>query len=521
MFPLPAAPHLRRLTLCGAALCSGLLLVLSFPAFNYSLLSAIAAVPLLVALTQARGRGEQWLLGTLAGCVFWGGTCYWVYDVMHRYAHLSAPAAAAIFTGFFVAKGMHTGLFALAAAPLLKRSWAIPAVAAAWVAVEGTHQFIFTWLHLGNAAAGMSVVARAAPFSGVYGLSFLLMMMNTAAALVILRRSRRELAWLLVVPLLYALPEVPERRAGSETARLIQPNIHPDEVVEGRWTRRRAAEHRARMAALSMGVKADVELESPSLIIWPEYTIPAYYFDDPVFEAFISELARETDAHMIFNTVEFRRGEDGTRPLNSAVTLDPDGNLIAHYSKRFLVPFGEFVPWPFSLFIDRITVEAGDFLPGEGLALATVGKRKLGTFICYESVFAGGVREFTAAGAEVLVNISNDSWYGKTSARYQHLLIARMRALENRRWLLRATNDGITSIIDPAGRLQGWLPSFEEGVLNGRFSYESELTWFVRFGEWFWWLSILGTAAALLFSRRKRVRRPATNNKKRAWESTA
>ncbi len=502
MFALPASASLRRLTLWALALLSGLLLVLSFPAVNYSLLSAVAVAPLLVALTQARGRAEQWLLGTLAGCVFWGGTCYWVYDVMHRYAHLSAPAAAAIFIGFFVAKGMHTGIFAVLAAPLLKRPWAMPAVAAAWVAVEGTHQFIFTWLHLGNAAAGMSVVARAAPYTGVYGLSFVLMMMNTAAVLAILRRPRRELAWLLLVPLLYALPSVPERREGRETVRLIQPNIHPDEVVEGRWTRRRAAEHRARMAALSRGFEGEFDTERPSIIIWPEYTIPAYYFDDPDFELFITELARRTGAYLIFNSVGFRRTEDGTRPLNSAVTLDPDGNMIAHYSKRFLVPFGEFVPWPFSLFIDRITVEAGDFLPGEGLALAPVGDHTVGTFICYESVFAGGVREFTAGGAEVLVNISNDSWYGRTAARHQHLLIARMRALENRRWVLRATNDGITSIIDPAGRLQGRLPSFKEGVLTGRFSYESDLTWFSRFGEWFWWLSMVGTAVALTFSRR-------------------
>ena len=501
MFSLPAAEPFRRLTLCAAALLSGLLLVLTFPAFHYSLLSAVAAVPLLAALTQARGRMEPWCLGSLTGFVFWGGTCYWVYDVMHRYANLSAPAATAVFIGFFVVKGMHSGLFALLAAPLLKRPWAVPAVAAAWVAVEGTHQFFFTWLHLGNAAAGMSVVVRAAPYTGVYGLSFVLMMMNAAAALAILRRPRRELAWLLLAPLLYTLPEVPPRRQGRETARLIQPNIHPDEVVEGRWTRYRAAAHRARMAALSLGVSSEFPSETPSLVIWPEYTVPAYYFDDPAFEFFISELARETGAHLIFNTVAFRRGEDGARPLNSAVTLNPDGHLIAHYSKRFLVPFGEFVPWPFSLFIERITVEAGDFLPGESLALASAGNRKLGTFICYESVFAEGVREFTAAGAEVLVNLSNDSWYGRTAARQQHLLIARMRAIENRRWLLRATNDGITSIIDPAGRLQGWLPSFQDGVLTGRFDYESDLTWFSRWGEWFWWLCLAATAAAMLSRR--------------------
>ena len=157
------------------------------------------------------------------------------------------------------------------------------------------------------------------------------------------------------------------------------------------------------------------------------------------------------------------------------------------------------MPWPFSLFIERITVETGDFIAGDEVVLTSIVEQTIGTFICYESAFSDGVREFVAAGAKVLVNISNDSWYGQTAARSQHLLIARMRALENQRWLLRATNDGITSIIDSAGRLQGWLPSFKEGVLTGQFNYESELTCFSRFGEWFWWFSILVTGLALFY----------------------
>ena len=126
----------------------------------------------------------------------------------------------------------------------------------------------------------------------------------------------------------------------------------------------------------------------------------------------------------------------------------------------------------------------------------------LNTFICYEAVFARGVRRFVDSGAEVLVNISNDSWYGQSPARDQHLLIARMRAVENARWLLRATNDGITSIIDPAGRVVAALPSYEEGVLAGRFSYSSRTTWFTRFGEWFWWGSVLAAVGCWFIARR-------------------
>ena len=480
------------------ALASGALQVAIFPSFRFYILAPLVLVPLLVALAAEPDRRKQLLLGTLAGCVFWGGTCYWIYDVMHRYAFLPAPAAAAIFVGFFLAKGLHVGVFALLAAPLLRRSWAIPGVAAAWVAVEGTHQYIFTWLHLGNAGISMATLARLAPWTGVYGLSFALVMMNVAVALVVLRRRRRELLWLFILPLLYLLPPVPPQEAGTETVRLIQPNIHPDELLEKRWTRRRAVEHLARMEALSTEAGSEYEPEHASLLIWPEYPVPAYYFDDAGFEVFMTELARKARAHVVFNTVAFQRDGDKTYPLNSAVTLDPDGNMISHYSKINLVPFGEFVPWPFSLFIEEITLQAGGFVPGDKVALAPVGGHWLGTFICYESAFANGVRKFVANGANVLINISNDSWYGRTAARSQHLSIARMRALENARWLLRATNDGVTAIIDPGGRVFAPLPSFREGVVSGQFNYSSRMTWFSLYGEWFWWLSIALMGGLLL-----------------------
>lgn len=486
------------------AASSGILQVLAFPRFHIPLLAAVAVTPLLIALASEPRRKRQFLAGWLAGSIFWGGCCYWVYGVMHDYADLNAPAAAAIFAGFFLVKGLHLGFFSLLAAPLLRSFWAIPAVAAAWVAVEGTHQYLgFTWLHLGNAAASMSVLAPLAPYTGVYGLSFALAMMNVALALVVLRRPRKDLLWLAVLPLLYLLPSLPGSRTGDQTVRLVQPNVHPDLLKQGGWTAAAATDHMRRMQALSTQPGEVFDGEPPELLIWPEYPVPAYFFDNENTRKFMEQIARQSGAHFIFNTVAY---EDAERrhPLNGAVTLAPSGELVSRYAKIFLVPFGEFVPWPFSIFIEKITLEAGDFVPGHDVAVAQVGQRRVGTFICYESVFAGGVRRFVANGAEVLVNISNDSWYGPTAARFQHLLIARMRAMENSRWLLRATNDGITTIINPAGQLVGALPSYEQAVLDGRFSYSSSLTWFTRFGEWFWYLSILATAVFLAIPRLRR-----------------
>jgi apolipoprotein N-acyltransferase len=318
-----------------------------------------------------------------------------------------------------------------------------------------------------------------------------------ALALVLLRRPRIDLLWLALLPLLYLLPPLPSARTGDETVRLVQPNVHPDLLKRGGWTAATATEHMRRMSALSTQESQVFDGEPPELLIWPEYPVPAYFFDSDNSKRFMEQVAQSSGAYFIFNTVAF---EDAERrhPLNGAVTLSPGGELISRYAKIFLVPFGEFVPWPFSLFIEKITLEAGDFVPGREVAVAQVGQHQVGTFICYESVFADGVRRFAANGAEVLVNISNDSWYGPTAARYQHLLIARMRAMENARWLLRATNDGITTIINPAGQLVGALPSYEQAILDGRFSYSSELTWFTRFGQWFWYLSIAATAAFLM-----------------------
>ena len=182
------------------------------------------------------------------------------------------------------------------------------------------------------------------------------------------------------------------------------------------------------------------------------------------------------------------------------MTLDRDGERLSHYSKVHLVPFGEFVPWPFHYFVQKITRQAGMFRPGHGIVVASVDGRGIGTFICYESVFARHIREFTAAGSQLLVNISNDSWYGRSSAREQHLLIARMRAVENGRWILRATNDGVTCTISPSGNVAAALPSYVEDALDVRFAYASNETAFVKYGQWLWWLCLATAAVAAVRS---------------------
>jgi apolipoprotein N-acyltransferase len=225
-----------------------------------------------------------------------------------------------------------------------------------------------------------------------------------------------------------------------------------------------------------------------------------YYFDVAGWPEFMAHIAQTVDAPFIFNTIAFKQIDGVRRPLNSALTVDASGELVGRYAKMHLVPFGEFVPWPFSAFIDKVTLQTGDFTSGDEASVSAVNGRRIGVYICYENAFPSGVRQFTANGAELLVNISNDGWYGATAARYQHLLLARMRAIENQRWILRATSDGITTSSNRAGQFTPPLPSFEPGAVTASFSYSTELTRYARWGDWFWWLCAV---VSLAFLRRK------------------
>jgi len=481
------------MALYALAALSGLLQVLVFPSFSFGLLAPLAVTPLLVAVARAETWKRRFLLGWLSGSIFWGGACYWIFFVMRDYAYLPTPAAAAIYLAFLAAKGLHLAVFSVAAAPLLRRAYALPAVAALWVAVEGTHQYLgFTWLHLGNAAASMSLLAPLAPVAGVYGPSFVLAALNAAFALTLLKQPRSRLFWLAALPLLLLLPALPEDETGDRTVRLLQPNLHPDDVIDG-WGRQESEAHMRRMFDLS-AAPADPEFD---LLVWPEYSAPLYYDDSPRDRQIVETLAQTVETPFVFNTITFTEVDGVRRPMNSAVVLDSQGRQVSKYSKRFLVPFGEFVPWPFSLIIAKITLAAGDFHPGDAATVAEVQGRRLGVYICYENVFARGVREFVANGAEVLVNVSNDAWYGDTSARYQHLLIARMRAIENQRYILRSTADGVTTVINRAGQIQTPPPSFEQAVVDASFAYHDDLTLFTRWGQWFWVLCSLTAFAAL------------------------
>jgi apolipoprotein N-acyltransferase len=489
--------HRAPLVNFSLALATALLLILTFPNVmlrdgGVPLLAPIALTPLLIALAREPRPWFRFLLGEFAGIVYWFGICYWIQFVLEVHGGMGRWGGWGTFALFAVAKAIHLGVFSLFSAVLLETSFAVPAIAALWTGIERTHAtFGFAWLALGDAGVDMPLPLRLAPFTGVYGISFLFALTAATIALIILRRSRRQLYWLAAIPAVLLLPDLPPPATGAETAVMIQPNMSEKED----WTAEEAAKVRDNLVKYTVDA---VPRNGAQLVIWPEVPGPIYYYHDPVFRDEATVLARSTRAYFLFGTV----GETAKRePLNSAVLLNPNGDFVDRYDKINLVPFGEYIP-PFFGFVNRITHEAGDFVPGDRIVVFPLNSHRIGVYICYEAAFPHQVRQFAHDGAELLVNISNDGYFGHSSAREQHLEIARMRAVENRRWLLRSTNDGITAVIDPAGRIIERLPMYQEAEARAAFNYESATTFYTVHGDWFAWGCLIAAAVALLLSQR-------------------
>lgn len=447
------------------AAASGCLLVLLYPKFDIAILAPFALTPLLIAIAREALPLRRAMIGQTCGFVFWIGVCYWIRPVLIAYGGLNDALGWLALVLFAFAKGLHFAVFAWLAGHLIRQSWAIPAIAALWTGIERTNgTFGFAWLTLGNAGSEMSLPLRLAPFAGVYGLSFAFAMLASGLALLILRQPRRQLAPLIALPLLFLLPEMPPLDTAQASAVAVQPNLTQETPVDVNALA-------ARSLVASVG--------GANLIAWPEVPSGLYWDGDRDFQAKMSALARDAQTPVLFAGVT--RNASGA-PLNSAILVGPDGREAGRYSKTFLVPFGEFIP-PLFGWIEKISTEAGNFAPGDGPAMLG----NLGVFICYEAAFPHLVRQFSDLGAEVLVNLSNDGWFFETSAREQHLLLARMRAAENRRWLLRVTNNGITASIDPAGRVAKTLPEFRE--IAGKLPYTaiSTKTAYAAYGDWFAW----------------------------------
>jgi apolipoprotein N-acyltransferase len=483
----------------AAAALTGILLALCFPNYNLKFLVWVAPLPLLLAVIHEPRLARAYRLGALAGVLFLALSVYWFDFVMENYGHVPRPAAMAVMVLFFIVDSSYWGVFALTAAWIARRSPRLALMVAPfmWVTMElaETYGYFggFPWNLVGYAlpAEGLRQVASV---TGVYGLSFLPWGACTLAAGAVIAEPqfRRRAAvvlvlWLAGIALYNYHLRPPAPTQGHEVAVLVQPNIPLNEAADN-WAPTVNPAPLQGLERLTLSklqqTPREADRAGAPLLVWSENSAPFFFGRDPVFRTDMESLARQAQAYLIFGTVNFVGG-DTSRPLNSADVLDPAGNLVLQYDKIHLVPFGEYVPSWLDHFVGKITSEAGNFVPGSNYAPAATKQGEVGLSICYEEIFPQLVRRLTPSGSSVLVNISDDGWYGDSSARYQSQEMAQLRAIENHRYVLRATNDGVTAVIDPYGRVLESLPAHLQAALGVHFDYLSVETPYHQLGDLF------------------------------------
>jgi apolipoprotein N-acyltransferase len=439
---------------------------------------------------------QGFLLGYVCGIIWYAGTCYWIYDTMRQYGGLSTAEALLALFLFSCYLGLYHGLFGLLVCLLAGsgRDFRRPLVIAPflWVAVELARTRItgYPWNLLGIAQVDNLALDRIAGSTGVYGISFEIALVNVALAAAFLvpreKRSALLVAALAAAAVLQAgrLVDAPPAKA-DHAALLVQQNI----PVGVDWTSATQQQTLNGLTALteksvanSAGVKVD-------LVVWPESPAP-FLTNDAGFRQSVSAMTRNTTSWTVVGAIgSSPAAGTNAQPsslFNSAALISPQGEWTARYDKIHLVPFGEYLPFPsiFS-FAGGLTKEVGEFQRGASRSPLDAGDQRLGLFICYESIFPDEVRQFSNNGAQVFVNISNDGWYGDSGAYAQHLNQTRMRAIENNRWLLSATDTGVTAAIDPWGRVVAQIPRKERTALLAPYGLTSVTTFYARHGDWF------------------------------------
>ncbi len=496
------------------AIGSGLALSFSFPNYNLPLLAWISVALLMLASLGARTRDAA-LYGFINGALFYPLSVPWIDTVMRQYGNVSPLASAGILALMTLAGALFPLAFAILVSRAAKRSIAMACVFAPflWVALEfaRTHLPIigFPWNLIGYAASGNLALVQLTSVTGIFGLSLLVVGFNALVVWAIASPSSKSRRAVLVTMLvLVSVAKIGSRfvprAVPDRIAHLVQTNFAQSESYPVNWM----DIHAAGMQQLEdMSVSA--AKNNPGVIIWPEVPAP-FSLQDPKFAAIADRIAKNSGQDFLVGVVDWKLGTDRQwLASNSAVLLDPAGQRQFTYDKIHLVPFGEYVPLRRWLtFAKSLTAGISDFTPGHMYAVGNLPGGRFSVFICYESIFPALVRRFAANGAELLVNISNDGWFGRSSAPAQHLMMLRVRAVENRRWLLRDTNTGFTVDVDPYGRIIARLARFKRAELDAPYAFRSDLTPYTRLGDWLAWLCVSATILLLVaaFTRRRAAR---------------
>src|SRR5713226_2446762 len=491
-----------RLVMAGI---SGAALSLSYRGFYLSFYSWVCIGVLLIAIFRGR-PAIAFACGFLHGMLFVLTSLAWIATVLAVHGGISSAGGWGLLLLFGSAWGVHTGGFCGSVNRIAKRNVVMASVSAPflWVTFEFARAHLpeisFPWNLLGYPASANLALVQITPITGIYGLSFAVAAFNALLAWsdsAEVPHPRHRLAVLgaaaaFILLVMVAGPRFVPKTQASHYARAVQLNFPEAAEYPSDWFGVHAREL-DEVESLSLAPSAD----KPDLLVWPEAPAP-FSFQDARFAKRASSLAIRFGHPFIAGVIEWKKQEDasgrsGFAAYNSALLFDAQGQRVFSYDKVHLVPFGEYEPFPLiHHVVTSVSEEVGGFHKGSSYAVGSLPDgHSFGVFICYEAIYAGEVRRFMADGAQLLINISNDGWFGRSAAPEQHLRMARVRAVENRRWLVRSTNNGYTVSVDPYGRIFAPLPPDVRAAADLPYDFRADRTIYTRFGDWFAWLCVV------------------------------
>ncbi|VAX29730.1 Apolipoprotein N-acyltransferase / Copper homeostasis protein CutE [hydrothermal vent metagenome] len=507
------------------AVLSGTALVFAFPTFNISMLAWICIVPFLISLYSMDGH-TAFRAGLFFGLPYFFGTQSWIYYSVNHYGGVSLLPSLLIVLLLSLYESLYTAIFGFLFAKAVKRTDLPLTIIAAplWCSLEYIRGYLFSgfpWSLLGYTQYNSLPIIQISDITGVYGVSFLIILVNASLADIYLLKVRQKekplfpywktlssvavTAVLIAATLLYGVYKL--RSVGTEKSDTRQVRIS---IIQGSIEQDRKWNPAYQRKVFNIYKRLTLEAlkENPDMVVWPETALPFYFGRDKEQTTELTEFVKKSGVPLLTGTVLVRNrpvtknrdgnSNNGYMLSNSAVLINSAGKLTYTYDKIHLVPFGEYVPLKSTLFfLDKLVKGIGDYIPGKNYVKAELPWGQFGTIICYEAIFPGLVRKFFRHGGNLIVNITNDAWFGRTSGPYQHFSMSVFRAVENRKPLVRAANTGISGFIDATGKVLKKTGLFKETYITEDILINDDISFYTRFGDMFSFLNIIFTV--LLF----------------------
>lgn len=484
----------NKLILAGL---SGLLLFFSFPMYGYGIVAWAALIPLFFALQDATPRAG-FRIGFLAGFIAHIGIFYWIVYVVVHYGYLPVYAGIAAMLLLAAYLSIYTACFAVGVVFLKGKG--IPLVLSApllWTVLEFLRSHFLTgfpWENLAYSQYLFAKIIQISDITGIYGITFAIVLINAVLYDLLSARPPGRRLWVQAVfagVVITAILVYGHIRTAEIDAALHKAPGLPVALIQGNIEQ--SVKWDPLYQSQTIDIYSSLSREStPSgsgLIVWPETAAPFYFQRPGPLQDAVVNLARASGSAILFGSPSYEEEKGTIHYMNSAFLLGSDGTLSGRYDKVHLVPYGEYVPLRrFFPFIGKLVVGVGDFRPGKGFHPLVDAGRRLGVLICYEGIFPEAARDYKKGKVALLVNITNDAWFGRTSAPYQHLSMTVFRAIENRLYLVRAANTGISAIIDPKGEIVSRTGLFERATLKGDVKIIDEKTLYAAYGDAFVYL---------------------------------